>query len=152
MQPIFLIATIAAAVALGIGYMANDISLDGMVQEFGVGESTLEAPTESVNIVAKIVRTGTFIGSIPNFKDIIVECLFSSPDTIEKGSMLFCKLMDQRGDAETVGNVLAEGMKTTGTVPPNLTVTIPVTFFAFQNSNNANIVHDLYVIVKGPPH
>ena len=148
MQPIFLIAAIAAGVALSIGYLGNDINLEGMVQEFGAGEGTMEIPTESVDIGVIISR----IGSPPsNFKDFIVVCLFSSPtDTIEKDSMIFCKLLDQMASAKTVANVIAEGMKITGTISPNETVTIPITFFKFFNSHNVNNVHDMIIVIKGP--
>jgi len=59
MQPIFLIAAIAAGVALSIGYLGNDINLEGMVQEFGAGEGTMEIPTESVDIGVIISRIGS---------------------------------------------------------------------------------------------
>jgi len=149
MQPIFLLAALAAALAMGIGYLGNEVDLEGMVQEFGVGEQTLEIPVDSANVAVKIIRTG----EVPNFKDLIVECLFSSPDgTILKDSMLICKLLDAREDAVTIANVIAEGMKTVGTVPPNITVTIPITFLACENCHNVDGVHDMLIILKGPPH
>lgn len=147
MQPIFLLVGLAAAVAMGVGYLGNDIALDGMVQGFGVGEGTLIIPTESVDIVARIER----IGTMPGFKDVIVECLFSSPnETIEKNSMIFCKLLDQQASASTIANVIAEGMIITDTIPPNLTVSIPITFLKFDKASAANNVHDMIIVLKGP--
>ena len=147
MQPIFLLAAMGAAIAMGIGYLGNDIALEGMVQEFGVGEGTLEIPIDSANVAAKIVRTGVGL----NFKDIIVECIFISPNvTIEKGTMIFCKLLDEREDVSSIANVIAEGIKITDTVPPNVTVTIPITFLACEFCNDLDVVHDLLVIFKGP--
>jgi len=146
MQPIFLIAVLAAALALGLGYLGNEVDLEGMVQEFGVGEGTIEPPTETADIKAKIVRTGQG----QNFKDLIIECVFLTPDTIASGSMIFCKILDGREDASTIANIIAEGMKTTGTVPPNTTVTIPITFLAFTNANDVDFSHDMIVVIKGP--
>ena len=83
MQPIFLIAVLAAALALGVGYLGNEVNLEGMVQDFGVGEGTIDHPTESINVAAVIERQG----QVPDFKDFIIECEFQSPDTIDKGSM-----------------------------------------------------------------
>lgn len=141
-----MLAVLAAALALGIGYLGNEVDLEGMVQDFGVGEGTIEPLTETANIKAKIIRTGQGL----NFKDLIIECQFLTPDTIAKGSMIFCKILDGREDATTIANIIAEGMKTTGTVPPNITVTIPITFLAFTNANNVDFSHDMIAIIKGP--
>lgn len=146
MQPIFLLAVLAAALALSIGYLGNEVNLEGMVQEFGVGEGTIQHPVETVDVKAKIVRTGS--GS--DFKDLIIECQFISPDTIAKGSMVFCKILDGRENVSTIANIIAEGMKTTGTVPPNTTVTIPITFLAFTNANDIDFAHDMIAVIKGP--
>jgi len=146
-HPIFLLAVVAAVAAMGIGYLGNDIALDEMVQKFGAGEETLQIPTESVNIAIRITRGGI----PPDFKDMIIECAFSSPDEIEKDSMIICKLLDQKASAQTIANVIAEGMKITGTVPPNTTITMEISYTKFDSADDPNSVHDLIIVIKGPP-
>ena len=70
MQPILLLAAIAAATALSMGYLANDVDLEGMVQEFGVGEATLQ--------IRKIQNTQVHFLDVSimglNLKSIFLSC------------------------------------------------------------------------------
>lgn len=144
MQPIFILAIIGAAAAMSIGYLSNDINVTS--QSFGVGEDTLENPITSAALTILIDRTYGF--TIIDFKDLITECVFRSNTVVlDPNTRLICKLLDA-----VDGNVIAEGSKTVlVSIPINTPVTIPIDNFAFENSNNANNVHDIFIIVQGPP-
>jgi len=141
-KPLFFMAIIGAAVALSIGYLGNEVSLDA--QSFGVGETNLESPVASVGVFAIISQMDN-----PNitsdFKDLIVECTFIGDKDVEKDSTIFCKLLD------ISGNVIAEGKKIVDPSLPLLTpFTIPINDFEFLNANNINNVHDIVIVVQGP--
>ena len=139
MKPIFFIAIIGAAVAMSVGYLGNEVSLNA--QQFGVGETDIESPVRSVAVTAMVER----IGSSVNFKDLIVECTFMSNDEVEKDSTIICKLLD------TSGNVIAEGKKIVDPALPALTsFTVPIDDFEFLNANNINNVHDIILVIQGP--
>ena len=143
MQPILMLAIVAAAFAMSLGYLTNDVSLDNMVQSFGYGAATFEDPVQSVSITAKVSRTFGLITA--DFKDIITECIFRSPQLLESGSTLFCKLVDVND------SVIAEGkLVLTSDLSTNVPTVIPIqTFSPF--SNNANTVHNIIFLVQGPP-
>jgi len=135
-------AIIGATVAMSIGYLGNEISLDA--QPFGVGETNLESPVGSVGVIAMISHIEN-----PNitsdFKDLIVECTFIADKEVEKDSIIFCKLLD------ISGNVIAEGKKIVDPALPPLTpFAIPIDDFEFLNANNINNVHDIILVVQGP--
>ena len=143
MKPLFFLVIIGAAAAISIGYLGNEVSLDA--QPFGVGETDLESPVASVGVVAMLEHLEN-----PNitsdFKDLIVECTFIADDVVEKDSTIFCKLLD------ISGNVIAEGKKIVDPALPLLTpFTIPVNDFEFLNANDINNVHDIILVVQGPP-
>jgi hypothetical protein len=143
-QPIFFIAIIGAAIAMSVGYLGNDISLNS--QSFGVGEDTLQNPVESAVLTIFIEKT--YGVSTADYKDLITECSFRSTTVVlAPNTRLICKLLDA-----VDGNVIAEGDKIVLTsIPINTPVTIPIDNFAFENANNANNVHDIFIIVQGPP-
>jgi len=141
-KPLFFMVIIGATVAMSIGYLGNEVSLD--VQSFGVGETNLESPVASVGVIAMLEHQEN-----PNitsdFKDLIVECTFIADKDVEKDSTIFCKLLD------ISGNVIAEGKKIVDPILPLLTpFTIPVNDFEFFNANNINNVHDIVIVVQGP--
>lgn len=147
MQPIFIIAIIGAASAMSIGYLSNDINVNS--QPFGVGEDTLNNPITNAVLTILIEKTyGLNISLQPDSKDLITECAFRSNTVVlAPNTRLICKLLDA-----VDGNVIAEGSKTVSTsIPVNTPVTIPIDNFAFEDSNNANNVHDIFIIVQGPP-
>jgi len=141
-KPIFFIAIIGAAIAMSIGYLGNEISLDA--QPFGVGETNIESPVAGIAVTAIIERT--FNPKIASdFKDLIVECIFRSADEVEKDSTITCKLID------ISGSVIAEGQKIVDPTLLQLTpFTIPIDYFEFVNANNINNVHDIVIVVQGP--
>ena len=144
MQPIFILAIIGAAGAMSIGYLSNDINVAS--QSFGVGEDTLENPITNAAVTILLDRTYGF--TVADFKDLITECIFrSNTVALDPNTKLICKLLDAED-----GNVIAEGSKTVlVSIPINTPVTIPIDNFAFENANNANNVHDIFIIVQGPP-
>lgn len=147
MQPIFLIAIIGAAGAMSVGYLSNDLTVTS--QSFGVGVDTLDDVVTNVAITLGIERTnGINLSANPAHKDFITECKFrSTTEELAPNTRLICKLLDAKN-----GNIIAEGSKTVPTtIPINTPITIPIDNFAFTNSNNANNVHDIFIIVQGPP-
>jgi len=141
-KPLFFMAIIGAAVAMSIGYLGNEVSLDA--QSFGVGETNLESPVASVGVIA-ILEHQENPNNSADFKDLIVECTFIADKEVEKDSIIFCKLLD------ISGNVIAEGKKIVDPALQLLTpFTIPIDDFEFLNANNINNVHDIVIVVQGP--
>jgi len=135
-------AIIGATVAMSIGYLGNEISLDA--QPFGVGETNLESPVGSVAVIAMLEHQEN-PNNTSDFKDLIVECTFLADEEVEKDSIIFCKLLD------ISGNVIAEGKKIVDPALPSLTpFAIPIDDFEFLNANNINNVHDIILVVQGP--
>lgn len=146
-QPIFFIAIIGAAIAMSIGYLGNDINVSS--QQFGVGEQTLDNPITNAILTIKVDRTnGLNLSNQQDFKDLITECTFRSTSVaLAPNTKLICKLLDA-----VDGKIIAEGDKIVHTtIAINTPVTIPIDNFAFPNANNANNVHDIFIIVQGPP-
>ena len=142
MKPILFLALIGAAAAMSIGYLGSGISLDA--QELGVGEIDLESPVDDLGVTVFIDRTFNPVFSL-DFKDLIVECSFTSQDEVEKDSTITCKLLD------ISGSVTAEGKKIVDpTLLPLTPFTIPIDFFEFENSHDINNVHDLVIVIQGP--
>lgn len=142
MQPIVVLAVFAAAIAMSIGYLGNDIGL-AMIQPLGVGETDLTNPVKSVDLTIRIDRT--FGMNSLDFKDLIVDCIFRSPNQVASGSTLICKLVDNSN------SVVAEGRKELQTLlPANSPTVIPIDQTFFANSNNLNLINDIIFIVQGP--
>ncbi len=143
MKPLFFLVIIGAAAAMSIGYLGNEVSLDA--QSIGVGETNLESPVASIGVIAMLSHLEN-INITSDFKDLIVECTFFADVEVEKDSTIFCKLLD------ISGNVIAEGKKIVDPALPPLTpFAIPVNDFEFLNANNINNVHDIILVVQGPP-
>lgn len=148
MQPLILIAiVVAAAFALSFGYLGNEVDIT-MTQQFGVAEKTFQSPVNSVFIEAQIAETG----ELPDgFKDIYVACLFSSNETIFSGSTLICKLLDEREEAITIANVVAEGTKIVNIdIDPNTTITVSIDFLKFLGADSVGVIHDMIFVILGP--
>ena len=147
MQPIFILAIIGAAGAMSIGYLSNNIIVNP--QSFGVGEDTFENPITNAVLTMRLDRTfGLNLSNNQDYKDLIKECTFRSTTlALAPNTKLICKLLDAKG-----GAIIAEGTKIVlTTIPVNNPVTIPIDNLAFTNANNANNVHDVFIIVQGPP-
>ena len=143
MQPILLLAIVGvAAVALSMGSLTNVINLD--VQQFGVGEETIDTPVTQADVDFHIgqVTTGGFL------YNVIDICTISPGQTLSADSTLFCKLTNINGQ------IVAEGHKTvtTAIIPP-AGVTIPITQLVDTNapfSHNVKNIHDVLVVIQGP--
>jgi hypothetical protein len=136
-------AVAAAAIAVSVGYMGNDMNLS-MIQSMGIGETDLVSPVQLVDVSIRVDRTFGLITA--DFKDFIVDCVFSSPNQVDSGSTLICKLVSG-GD-----NVVAEGRKVLSTdLLPNSPTVIPIDMTSFENSNNIDSIVDIILIVQGPP-
>lgn len=137
-------AIIGAAAAMSIGYLSNDISVSS--QSFGVGDDTMESPITDASLTIRIVRTFGIISA--DYKDLLTECVFrSTTEDLAPNTRLICKLLDA-----VDGDIIAEGSKiVTTNIPNNTPVTIPIHNLAFTNANNAENVHDILIIVQGPP-
>jgi len=140
MKPIIILGIIAvASIALGAGSLTNVINLT--VQDFGVGEETIESPVNSADVKFVIQAT---IGNSGFFKNYISDCKISSPEQIDAGSRIFCKLTDENS------KVIAEGNKLLTTfLPPNVLTVIPIDDPNIINSQVQN-VHDVLVVIQGP--
>jgi len=140
MQPLILLAIVGvAAVALGMGSLTNIIDLD--VQDFGVGEETIDSPVDNADVNFHIGQLSGE-GVIYNVVD---ECSISADEDLGPGSLIFCKLTN------SIGGIVAEGHKTlTQTLFDGDTITVPITNFAFWNSHNVKNIHDVMVVIQAP--
>ena len=143
MQPILLLAIVGvAAVALSMGSLTNVINLD--VQDFGVGEETIETPVTQADVDFNIgqVTTGGFL------YNVIDICTITPGQTLDAGSTLFCKLTN------IDDQIVAEGHKTVTTqVDAGDPVTIPITQLVLDDppfSHNVKNIHDVLVVIQGP--
>jgi len=130
MQPILIIALIGvAAAATSVGFLNTNIMLN--VQNFGVGEETLETPISDANIDFSIGRMVTQDDSGRTiFMNIIDACSFHYPEentSVYPGlafgsTKVICKLTDENG------NVVAEGTRV-GMIAASQTVHIAIILF-----------------------
>src|SRR3989344_580219 len=100
MNVLVLLLVVGASLAIGMASLDNDIVTNA--QDLGVGEKTIDSEIDA-SLVLVIERTGPDFEV--NYKDVIVSCKFTNegPNTIETGSIIYCKLLD------AAGNVIAEG-------------------------------------------
>jgi len=150
MQPILVIALIGvAAAATSVGFLNTNIMLT--VQNFGVGEETLETPISDANIDFSIGRMVTSDAAGRTiFMNIIDACSFHYPEentAVYPGlafgsSKVICKLTDMNG------NVVAEGTRV-GMIAASQTVQIAITDLAYDGANKVMNIHDVTVVALG---
>jgi len=150
MQPILVIALIGvAAAATSVGFLNTNIMLT--VQNFGVGEETLETPISDANIDFSIGRMVTQDESGRTiFMNIIDACSFHYPEEntavypgLAFGSTkVICKLTDKNG------NVVAEGTRV-GMIAASQTVHIAITDLAYNGANKVDNIHDVTIVALG---
>lgn len=143
MQPLILLAIVGvAAVALGAGSLTNVINLT--VQDFGVGDATINTPATAADVNFHIgqLLTHTVL------YNVVDECTIAANDYLATDSTVFCKLTDANG------NIAAEGHKVLGAaVSTGVGITVPITNLANPNapfSNNVQNIHDVMVVIQGP--
>jgi len=150
MQPILIIALIGvAAAATSVGFLNTNIMLT--VQNFGVGEETLETPISDANIDFSIGRMVTQDESGRTiFMNIIDACSFHYPEentSVYPGlafgsTKVICKLTDENG------NVVAEGTRV-GMIAASQTVNIAITDIAYDGANKVDNIHDVTIVALG---
>jgi len=150
MQPILVIALIGvAAAATGVGLLNTNIMLT--VQNFGVGEATLETPISDANIDFSIGRMVTQDESGRTiFMNIIDACSFHYPEentSVYPGlafgsTKVICKLTDKNG------NVVAEGTRV-GMIAASQTVQIAINDLAYDGANKVDNIHDVTIVALG---
>jgi len=150
MQPILVIALIGvAAAATSVGFLNTNIMLT--VQNFGVGEETLETPISDANIDFSIGRMVTQDESGRTiFMNIIDACSFHYPEEntavypgLAFGSTkVICKLTDKNG------NVVAEGTRV-GMIAASQTVQIAIDDLAYDGANKVDNIHDVTIVALG---
>ncbi len=148
MQPILVIALIGvAAAATSVGFLNTNIMLN--VQNFGVGEATLETPISDANVDLSVSRlNGVDLEGRTIFKNIVSACSFhypegdSGPGLTNPNSKVICKLTDKNG------NVVAEG-EIPGPIVASDTVSIPITDLAYDGANSVKTVEDIIIVVLG---
>ncbi|MEM3085084.1 MAG: hypothetical protein QXU32_04915 [Nitrososphaerales archaeon] len=120
------------------------------------GDVFLQSPidTASVGFKLETVLRGDY------FVNLISACIFQSDNgsitpnetLLEAGSLIICKLTDDSNGPDQFGNVIAEGhVYLEKSYEEGETVEIPITQFKFLNSNEVQNVHDVKIIVMGPP-
>ena len=143
MQVLLTVAIVGIALtALGIGFLGVPLNL--MVQKLIVGEETLDAPITKALLDLRIEN---IVGSNEfgrNFKNVITACIVESPQRIDRGSTIFCKLTDMNN------NVVTEGKKVLQTfLPANTPTVVKIMDPGFANSLVTNI-NDVIIVVQGP--
>jgi len=130
---------------LGVGYLGNDITL--MIQSWGVGEGDIISPVTDTDLTIQITR----VNKPGGFDDFITRCDFTSlVENLPIGTKLFCKLYE--GTDINTSNVFAEGIfELPNAVSAGTPIPIPITMFAFTNSNDVDYVHNVAVLVQNPP-
>ena len=148
MQPMLWVALIGvAAAATGVGFLNTNIMLN--VQNFGVGEATLETPISDANIDLSVGRMVTSDASGRTiFMNIIDACSFHYPDNTafpglnSATATVICKLTDKNG------NVIAEGQET-GPFVASVTRSIEITDLAYDGANKVENVEDIIIVALG---
>ena len=154
MQPILVLAIAGVAVgALGVGFLDNGINLTNMVQQFGVGESTIGTPITQAYIDFVIDRTTWTVDDperethITIMRNVVSACIIQGNHTILKDSKIFCKLTD------LMSNVVAEGSRILTThlhafAPTHITIDE----FASGKPSDIDVtnIHDVILVVQGP--
>ena len=140
MQPLILLAIVGvAAVALGAGSLTNIIDLT--VQDFGVGEETIETPVTNANVnfnIGQLAQSGVFY-------NVVDECTIEASATLGPDSTVFCKLTDADGAIVAEGHVVL-----TNTVITGDPIVVPITNLAFTLSNVVQNIHDVMVVIQAP--
>ena len=148
MQPLIGLAIVGVAVgALGVGFLDNDIDLTDMVQQFGVGEATIETPATSAYIDFWIVRSSFPVGQTEKTRNIIEDCIVQASAKLLKDSTIICKLTD------IDSNVVAEGSKKLTTfLATKVPTKVPVTMYVNGNALDADVtnIHDVQLVIIGP--
>jgi len=143
MQPLILLAIVGvAAVALSAGSLTNVINLT--VQDFGVGEETIETPVSNANVDFNIGQTTTN-GFLYNLVDI---CYITADKDLSVGSTVFCKLTNAASQIVAEGNTVLVTQVASGTP-----ITIDIDNLVNPNppfSNNVKNVHDVMVVIQAP--
>jgi len=145
MNVLVLLLVVGASLAIGMASLDNDIVTNA--QDLGVGEKTIDSEIDA-SLVLVIERTGPDFEV--NYKDVIVSCKFTNegPNTIETGSIIYCKLLD------AAGNVIAEGSEEITDVDGlgvGEEIVIPIDDVEFTNANNVENVDEIVFVVQGPP-
>ena len=151
MQPLIVLAVVGVAVgALGIGFLDNDIDLTGMVQQFGVGEATIESPASAAYIdfviektLGKVAQNGK---QIKVFKNIISACILQVDQKLVIETTIICKLTDINA------NVVIEGQKELIThLKTKVPTVVPIVFTGSGSPTNlVNNIHDVQLVIIGP--
>jgi len=144
MNVLVLLLVVGASLAVGMASLDNNIATNA--QNLGVGEKTIDSQIDA-SLVLVVDRTGPDFQT--NYKDLIISCKFvlANGEIVVDGSTIYCKLLDING------NLIAEGQITVGPgdLSGPITVEIPITWFAFTNSNNIENVDEIVFVVQGPP-
>ena len=148
MQPILVLAIAGVAVAaLGSGFLTNTINLTDMVQQFGVGEATIQSPATAAYIDFEIDRTTYTKDGKTVTRNVIDACVIQANSQLAKGSIIICKLTDANN------NVVAEGKKLlTTTLATKVPTKVPITDFASGTPMDSDVtnVHDVILVIQGP--
>lgn len=148
MQPILVLAIAGVAVAaMGSGFLTNTINLDNMVQQFGVGEQTIDAPATQAYIDFDIDRTTYTKDGKTITRNVIDACVVQANSALEKGSIIICKLTDANN------NVVAEGSKTLITyLKTKVPTRVMIDDFASNTPSDSDVtnVHDVILVIQGP--
>ncbi len=150
MQPIIVLALIGvAAAATSVGFLNTNIMLN--VQNFGVGEETLETPISDANVDFSIGRMVTSDAAGRTiFMNIIDACSFhypvedlaTYPGLASQSAKVICKLTDENG------NVVAEG-EILGPVVSSETVMISIDTLAYDGANKVEVIEDVIIVALG---
>ena len=128
MQPILMLAVVGvAAIALGTGFLNNDINL--WIQQFGVGSGDIESPVDHALVDFEIVALQD--PSLGTFKNLVQNCEIT-PDvtvgveigsiivvdgisvTATKQSEITCKITDRDGQIIAEGTIDASNQPISG--------------------------------------
>ena len=147
MQPLIVLAIVAVgAGAMSMGFLTNTIDLS-MVQQFGVGEATIESPVDTAYIDFIIDRTTYTKDGKTVMRNVIDQCRVQLNKAIPEGSHIVCKLTD------ALSNVVAEGaLWIMTTLPAGTPTNVPITLFASGTPMDSDVtnIHDVILVVIGP--
>ncbi len=150
MKPILWVALIGfAAAATSMGFLNTNVMLN--VQNFGVGEETLETPISDANVdlsVGRMVTSDAAGRTI--FMNIIDACSFHYPEEDlatypglnSATATVICKLTDENG------NVVAEGEET-GPFVASVTRSIAIDTLAYDGANKVQNIEDIIIVALG---
>ncbi|MDH3278441.1 MAG: hypothetical protein OEM21_10125 [Nitrosopumilus sp.] len=151
MKPIFILA-IAAIAATGIGAAQLNNNINVTAGGFGTGGTDIASPVDNADVTFNI--TAVVDEENDNIKNLVTGCFIHMDESLDKDSIVFCKLSNDEPALEGAGtdypNIIAEGhLDLEEGYESSDVIEVPIHVTAFNGSNSVFLIHDVHVVVIG---